>query len=50
MSLIVKEKIPTFDFIKDNIYLGDVEAAESYVLLEKENIHIIINISNSRYK
>lgn len=50
MSLIVKEKIPTFDFIKDNIYLGDVEAAESYDLLEKENIQIIINISNSRYK
>lgn len=49
MSLVVKEKIPTFDFIINNIYLGDKEAAESQSLLSLSNIQVIVNISNSRY-
>ncbi len=49
MSLIEGEKIPTFDHIINNIYLGDREGVLSKSLLDKHNIKIIINISNTRY-
>lgn len=50
MSLVIGEKIPTFNHIEENVYLGDVESAQSVELLTKHHIKIIINISNSRYK
>ena len=49
MSQIIKDKIPPFDYIIDNIYLSDKEAAESHELLSKNNIKVVVNISNSRY-
>ena len=49
MSLIIREKIPTFNYIIDNIYLGDKEAVELQTLLLQNKIEIVINISNSRY-
>ncbi len=48
MELITGEKIPTFDHIIDHIYLGDLDSVNSEYI-EKNNIEIIINISNSRY-
>ncbi len=50
MSLVEREKIPTFDFIVENIYLGDVEAALSEELLRKNEIDFVINLSNTRYQ
>ncbi len=50
MSLVIGEKIPTFDHIEENVYLGDVESAQSKELLSKHQIKIIVNISNSRYR
>lgn len=49
MSLVIRDKIPTFDYIIDNLYLGDREAAESLRLLNEHKIEVIVNISNSRY-
>lgn len=48
MEIIALEKVPTFDHIIHNIYLGDIVAATNKDCLK--NIDIIINISNSRYK
>ncbi len=50
MSLVIGEKIPTFNHIEENVYLGDVESAQSVELLTKHQIKIIVNISNSRYR
>ena len=50
LSLVIKDKIPTFDHVVDNIYLGDREAAESHKLLSEHKIQVIVNISNSRYQ
>ncbi len=50
MSLVIGEKIPTFNHIEENVYLGDVESAQSKELLSKHQIKIIVNISNSRYR
>ncbi len=49
MSLVEGEKIPTFDWIIDNIYLGDLEAVLSKELLHKNDIGMVINLSNTRY-
>lgn len=49
MELVIGDKIPTFDHIIDHIYLGDLDSVNSD-LVEKNNIKIIINISNSRYE
>ena len=48
MEIVACEKIPTFDHIINNIYLGDIVSATDKNCLK--NINIIINISNSRYK
>jgi protein-tyrosine phosphatase len=39
---------PTFNHIIDNLYLGDIEAAQSNYIIDN-NITIIINVSNTRY-
>ncbi len=49
MELTEGKKIATFDWIDENVYLGDVEGATSLDLLKEHDIQIIINISNSRY-
>ena len=43
------EKLPTFDWIIDSIYLGDLESALSKELLIQNKIGLIINLSNTRY-
>lgn len=44
--LTAQNKIPIFDRIIDNIYLGDLEAI---LYLEKNKIDIVVNISNIKY-
>ena len=48
MALVLVKKNPTFDHIIDNLYLGDINAVDE-TIISKENIKIIVNISNSRY-
>lgn len=48
-SLIVGFKIPVFDHIIDNIFLGDIEAPKSNLMLVNKIKHVF-NISNSRYE
>ena len=45
-QLTIGKKIPAFDWIIDNLYLGDIEAACSEVAAD---IGVIINASNSHY-
>src|SRR5437660_2980633 len=47
MEIIACAKIPTFDHIINNIYLGDIVAATDPKCLEI--INVIVNVSNSRY-
>lgn len=49
MELTEGNRIPTFDWIDENVYLGDIEAATSHDLLREHQIEMIINVSNSRY-
>jgi protein-tyrosine phosphatase len=49
MNLLNKDKI-IGDYIIDNVFLGNKKAAESKHILEINNIAIVINFSNSRYK
>lgn len=46
--MIACEKIPTFNPVYPNLYLGDLEAAKNKKCLS--NIDLIVNISNTRYK
>lgn len=48
MALVAVKKNPTFNHIIDNLYLGDINAVDESIT-SKENIKIIVNISNSRY-
>ena len=48
MEIVACFKIPTFDHVINNIYLGDITAANDPNCLK--TIDIIINISNSRYE
>ncbi len=45
-EIVPGKKVPVFDKIINNLYLGDIEAAESEDLLSDHNIKRIINISN----
>lgn len=47
MEIVACQKVPTFDHIINNIYLGDIVSATDKNCLK--NINIIVNISNSRY-
>ena len=49
MSLVVKEKIPTFDHVLHQVFLGDREAAESHSIVTTHRIAVIVNLSNTRY-
>ena len=46
-DLVIGKKIPTFDNIIDNLYLGDIEAAISDNI---EKMDIIVDISNLKYE
>lgn len=48
MALVPVKKNPTFNHIIDNLYLGDINAVDESII-SKENIRIVVNISNSRY-
>ncbi len=47
-AIVVGEKIPTFNHIINNVYLGDISAATNNEIIS--NMNIIINISNSSYE
>lgn len=46
-DLVIGEKIPTFDNIIGNLFLGDIEAAKSDNI---EKMDIVIDISNLEYE
>jgi protein-tyrosine phosphatase len=48
MSIVSIEKKPTFNHIINQVYLGDIVAATNESIIN--DMDIIINISNSRYK
>jgi protein-tyrosine phosphatase len=49
MSLVALEKIPTFNHIITNLYLGDINSTQ-VKCLESNNIKIVVNISNTSYE
>ncbi len=49
MELVAGKKIPVFDHVIDNLYLGDIESVHK-VIIEKNKITSVVNISNSRYE
>ncbi len=49
MSLVALEKIPTFDHIFKNLYLGDIHSTQVNYL-QNNNIKIVVNISNTSYE
>jgi hypothetical protein len=46
--IVVGNKIPTFNHIINNVYLGDINAATNKEIIN--NMNIIINISNTSYE
>jgi len=48
--IIACEKHPIFDKIMDNIYLGDIIAADNINLLKDNNIKIVISCIFEKYK
>lgn len=47
MALVPVEKCVIFDKIKDNLFLGDIEAAKDERIIK--SIDIVINVSNTEY-
>lgn len=47
MSIIACEKVPIFDKINNNIFLGDIVAVSNINLIK--NIDIIINLTHEKY-
>lgn len=48
-ELVSIKKNPTFDYIIDNIYLGDIDSIDDNIVISNK-IKIIINISNIKYQ
>lgn len=47
-DLVIYNKMPIFDHIVDNIYLGNIDAVKDSLCME--DIDVVINLSNSRYQ
>ena len=45
-ELIIGDKIPIFDHIIDNLYLGDIEVVKSNLV---KDLDVVVNISNESY-
>lgn len=45
--LIALEKVPIFNHIKDNIFLGDIVAANNLELLSKNKMQVVISMISS---